>query len=205
MKTKSCNGGANVHGTQFSRGPFSKTASPRTGEAHVRAAVERVTRALVGLGERYMGFRDRRLHIPTDILRKIGGRPTDGWMATNWMNECVRMVPWELWSDYLNVVRAELDEKASPRAFSMLVERSALAIHPDRRGRWEIPKHLVVKAELVKSSPEVVLVANRFWIEVWGCDTWDAMQESLMARTKAAGPLPRTDPTEPGLPRVIPA
>ena len=160
-----------------------------------RLTADRVAGGLIGFGERVLSLAEMRLHVPTDVGHRIGDPLLTQWMAAIWMDECVRIMPRVLWPDYLTVMRAELGQTFPSRAFTVLIEQAATEITADRGGRWEFKKSFIEKAKLSEGiNKDVVLVANRFWMEVWGRKTWEAVQCSLIQQTKHLGKVPQVIP-----------
>jgi DNA-binding transcriptional regulator/RsmH inhibitor MraZ len=154
-----------------------------------RETAEAIARDLIGFGERVLTFDAGRLHAPADVSRRFGDQKIRLWMATR-TKECIRILPKSIWPDYVAVMRRETGGTLSPRAFTVLIEQAATEIKTDRSGRWKFNKELVRKATLSEgSNKSVVVVANRFWLEIWGLSAREAVQQSCLQEAKGAGVL----------------
>ncbi len=179
----------------------SKNDNQVTREVEVMSSQESVSEAekmvgrLVGFGERFFNLDGCRLRVPRDLLNVVGGRSVP-WIAIAVENECVRLIPRFLWCDYLSQMREEYGRSFPTRAFAVFVEQKAVKLVVDRAGRWDFKKHHIVSARLCEgTSSEVVLIANRFWVEVWGRSNWDGLMLSLRADAKNSPPSQGLPPT----------
>ncbi len=132
---------------------------------------ESVKQMLLRLGHFILPWDMHRVTVPLSLRRRLGHHLALTWICSPWQDR-VRLVLDVLWEPYLQVVGTEIRDPALADRTLFLLNQASRAIVTDTRNRWDIPVELVSGAGLSNRQNAVVLIVNRFWLELLTPETW---------------------------------
>ena len=134
---------------------------------------EAVRNTLVGVGCHTRQLDGLRVHLPAPLRARLGSSLNEAWLISFWIEGQLRVIPKELWGEYLRRVGGELAQSISAKSVVALIAELAEDITFDRANRWLIPTVLANRADLGGDKKQVILIAREAWVEIWEAERWD--------------------------------
>jgi len=178
---------------EFKSDPRSLCGSPAGSEAW-RAAQN----ALFGVGCHSLQLDGFRLHLPAPLRERLSSRIANPWLISIGIERHLRVVPKDLWSEYVRRLAHELTQVSSATFLYQLIVQSAVEITIDRANRWSIPVSLANKVDLGGANNRVMILPTDAWIEIWEARHWEhQVKEALRGPTGSVSLLPKPFQTIP--------
>ena len=132
------------------------------------AAWEEMTRLLDRVGE-YDGLLDQsRLYIPLQLQQRLGTILYQPWVLSPWYGPCLRVIPDDLWNQYLRHIRRQFRTEES---FQALVVRPAYPLVINSKPpRWTLRGPSLNRLG-IKRSERWWLCPHTVWLEIWNATT----------------------------------
>jgi hypothetical protein len=125
---------------------------------------QKMSLVLEGVGDHRIHLDALRAYLPLELRNRLGCVLHQPWIASAWVEPCLRVIPQVLWNDYLRYVRAQIsDEK---RVYDLIIRPAQPIKSSQGEPRWRLPYTLTARIQ-IESGDACWLCPNCAWIEVW--------------------------------------
>ena len=120
------------------------------------------------------------------MRKQLGFLCNQQFVFSIWDGPRLRIVPEAFWTVYLNALRAGINNSSVAKKLVSRLRQVCKGGSLDDHNRWDVPESLANHAGLGGKQNGVVLLPDRFWLEVWSAKGWDAfMMETLKCAREA--------------------
>ena len=138
---------------------------------------------LFGLGPCSLQLDGFRLKAPMPVWERLAGCRKQRFIFSIQHGPRLCLVPKVVWLAYLDFVCHKVSAPTQAETLRWRLSQTAIARKMDNHHRWDIPLQLAQAAELSRNGKAVVLVPNRFWLEVFAAPVWEVYMRETLQQT----------------------